>query len=125
MTILPVNADLAEERGLSILKGAYISDIRKNSGAYQGGLKMGDVITNVEDVPVSNTSELQEVVSRYRPGDKLRMRIFRDTEQLEKTIVLKGRIGDESIAEASEPTVSELQIRGGSFRLITEEEADE
>jgi len=120
VTIRPVTAELAEAEGLSVLKGAFVTDLNSELGAVKAGIKEGDVIISVNEVPVSSSSELQEQVSRYRPGDKIAVMLYRGTKQLTFSVELMG-------IEADAPPAmrSSLEYRGSFFRLPTEDEYEE
>jgi len=87
--ITPVNADMADELSLSVLKGAYVREVTRQSGAEEAGIQKGDVLIAVNDMPVGNTSELQEQVSKYRPGDRVKITAYRGKESIEFKVVLK------------------------------------
>ena len=64
--------------------GAHIGEVVKDGAAAQSGLKKGDVITKINDVPVNSFTELQGAVASYNAGDKVKITYKRDGE--EKTV---------------------------------------
>src|SRR5690606_14593896 len=66
-----VDDKLAKDLNLENVAGAYISDVQKGSGADEAGLKGGDIITKINGKVIKTSPELQEIVARYRPGDKI------------------------------------------------------
>ncbi|MCL4153798.1 UNVERIFIED_CONTAM: hypothetical protein GTU68_004957 [Idotea baltica] len=118
VSILPVDATLAEEKSLSILKGAYISDVNENLGAATAGLREGDVIVSVNGVKVTSSSELQEQVSRYRPGDKIKVSAFRGKEQINFIVPLKPMVSTLKTTDIK----GTFEYKGSAFRLLNEEE---
>ena len=56
----------------------------------QAGLAEKDVIIAVNGEPVETTADLQEKVSRYRPGDKVEVTYLRNGKQDKKTVVLRN-----------------------------------
>ena len=101
------------------MKGAYVSDVNEDLGASEAGIRKGDVIVSVNGIEINNSSELQEQVSRYRPGDKVRVLAFRGAKQIEFNVPLKPLGG--SIQVASN-TRGATEIKGSSFRLLSAEE---
>lgn len=89
VSIRPVDSELADQENLSILKGAYITRVQRDLGAYDAGLREGDVIVSVNEIAVRNSSELQEQVSRYRPGDIVKVLAFRGKEEIQFNVILK------------------------------------
>lgn len=92
-----VNAQLAEARGLSVFNGVFVSDVNDNSAAEEAGLLPGDVITGIDDQPITNVSELQELVARNRPGDKISVTYLRDGNRKNVTAILKNFEGESTM----------------------------
>ncbi len=75
--IQEVDAKLASEKKLNTLNGVYVQGLGEKSSAAAAGLKIGDIITDINGVPVNTASQLQEQVSRFRPGDKIKVGYLR------------------------------------------------
>ena len=60
--------------------GIYIKNIEANSPASSSGLKVGDVITKVDDKDVSSVNELTEYIESKNIGDKVTLSIYRNNE---------------------------------------------
>ena len=75
--IQEVDAELASEKKLNTLNGVYIQGLSKSSAAAEAGLKAGDIITEINGVAVNTSSQLQEQVARFRPGDKIKVSYMR------------------------------------------------
>ncbi len=131
VSIQPVNADLAKREGLSVLKGAFVAGITPDLGAAEAGLREGDVIISVNDVEVSSSSELQEQVSRFRPGEKVKVLAYRGDDLktfivtlkiLEQTPVAynetRPEVDEETEAEAAAP----VEYKGSTFRALSRDE---
>lgn len=52
-------------------EGVVVRDVKKTSDAFQKGLREGDVILEVNRVPVSNVSDFNAVISRAGAGDEV------------------------------------------------------
>jgi S1-C subfamily serine protease len=78
VTIQTVNAELADKEKLDVTQGVYVSDLIEDGGAFKAGIEIGDVITAINDKPVNSSPELQEQISRFRPGDEIRVEIDRN-----------------------------------------------
>jgi len=77
VTITTVNADLAEKEKLDVIQGVYIDDLTEDGGANAAGVKSGDVIVAINGKEVNSSPELQEQISRYRPGDQVELEVDR------------------------------------------------
>lgn len=91
VSIREVDAELAKDLKLSEIKGAYIADVNKYSAAEESGVKRGDVILKIGNADIKNTADLQEHVARYRPGDKIKVELFRDGNVITKDVILKSK----------------------------------
>lgn len=90
----------AKELGLDKVKGAYIAEVNKGSGADEAGIKGGDVIIKIADHDINTSPELQEMVARYRPGDKIPVTYIRNGKTYSATVTLKGKNNSTSISKA-------------------------
>jgi serine protease Do len=79
--IQEVDARLASEKKLNTLNGVYIQGLNEKSSAAAAGLKMGDIITDINGIAVNTASQLQEQVSRFRPGDKIKVGYLRGSNK--------------------------------------------
>ena len=90
ITMQPIDDKIAEELKLSSRNGVYIVEVLKNSAADQAGLKKGDVLVAVDSVKITTPSSVQEVVSRFSPGDKAELTVLRDGKEKAFEVVFKG-----------------------------------
>ncbi len=105
-----INAQFADDRNLTTLNGAYVSGIIPGSAAATGGVERGDVIVQVDDENIGSSSELQEVIGTYRPGDEVRVKIIRDGQPMTLKVVLRNKEGKTALGarrtdDAKEPGV--------------------
>ena len=123
VTIRNVTSSLAEEEGLDITEGVYIDSVQAESAAGKAGLKKGDVVTAIEGTNVSKAAELQEMVARQRPGDKVELEIKRNGRTIERTATLQSMEGATEVStEKRGEMLSEL---GAELATVTEEKARE
>lgn len=112
-------------------KGAAITTISKESAAEKAGLKIGDIITKVNDDKIESSIDLPEAISRYNPEDKVKITYLRDgkiktTEAiLGKNNIEKARVfkwnNSENIVEEMPPMppmIPEMFGNIGSLRNI-------
>ncbi|HET7116420.1 MAG TPA: trypsin-like peptidase domain-containing protein [Hanamia sp.] len=79
--------------------GIYITNLLTNGAAKQAGIKVGDIITKVNGVPVNVGSELQEQLSMYSPGDKVKITYSRDGKENTVEVTLKNNAGNYDIVK--------------------------
>lgn len=113
--IQDVNAQIAEEFDLNVLKGVYVSNVLAGGAAEKAGIKIGDVIIAIDDNPVINVAQLQERVAVNRPGDKITVRFIREGKEREVDAVLTNEEGSFDIVVAKD----EFQIEGATFSEVS------
>jgi Do/DeqQ family serine protease len=77
-----ITTDMAKEKGLKSLEGAYIHEVATGSAAEKAGIKPGDVIVGIDDTAINTPAALQEKVNSYRPGDTITVKVNRGGETL-------------------------------------------
>lgn len=74
------DVDSSRARELDIDGGAEVQTVLAGSPAEDAGLQTGDVITEVDDQPVDNMSELVVALRPLAPGDAIEVEYLRDGE---------------------------------------------
>ena len=112
-----VTAELAKEKNIDKIEGVYIGKVNPNSGAEDAGIKSGDIVLSVDDVAVNSTGQLQEQISKHRPGDKVDLLVKRDGKTQHFTVTLRNIIGNTEIVKPEDDI-----FLGAKFQSITESE---
>ncbi len=120
VSIRDIDEQLAAELGTDSYNGVYINDVSNNGAAEKAGLKKGDVITHINDIPVNNVPELQETVGQFRPGDKVQTRFLRGNKTYEYEVVLRNIDGNTEIV--SKEKVSTVKLLGAQLEDINGDE---
>jgi Do/DeqQ family serine protease len=95
--IQDIDADFAKAKNLQTMEGAYVAAIGENSAAKEAGMKVGDIITHVNGKKVKSVSELQEKISRFRPGDQVELILDRNHVDVKVSVILKNVQGNTQI----------------------------
>ena len=104
--------EIAKEKELKTMDGALVGDVADGGAADKAGIKKGDVINEINGVKVKTTSELQEQVGRYRPGDKITVGYVRDNKQLRSTASLTNTEGTtEAVKNVTAPKDLGIQLK--------------
>lgn len=106
--------DKGEDIDLGTMEGIYVAKVTEESAAEEAGMKEGDVITAIDGKPVNKMAELQEVLAKKRPGDKMTVTYLRDKKKATKTVTLKNEKGNTQVVKKAD-----LDVLGGNFRAIT------
>lgn len=121
VSISDITPRLASEYGLEVNSGVYIGGVSEDGAAEEAGLEAGDVIMAINDRTVSKGAELQEAIGSKRPGETVKVKVLRDDEQKVFDVVLRNVNG--TTQRYKKEDLQFLTLLGGSFREITEEEA--
>jgi serine protease Do len=70
-------------------EGAVISQVEGGSPGAKAGLKVGDVITEIDGHKVSDASQLQLEVSQKRPGTTVHLQVMRDGKEMKMPVTLQ------------------------------------
>ena len=87
--------------------GIYITNLSANGAAKAAGIKEGDIIRKINDVEITSGSDMQEQLSKYKPGDKVNVTYERNGALNTVPVTLKNNSGNFDIVKA-ETTVDRL-----------------
>ena len=121
VTIQDLNAALAESFGLKRPDGALVANVAPNSAAAAAGLKSGDVITAVNGEPVVRSGELSSLIGLSAPGEKVRLKVWRDHAARDIEAKLGGADADASVVADADGAVAPGQL-GLGLRALTRDE---
>ncbi|MEO6902966.1 MAG: Do family serine endopeptidase [Bacteroidia bacterium] len=99
VSIRDLDYQLAKEKSISDIKGVYVNGLTAGGSGENAGIREGDVITKINEVNVNNVPELQELVSRYRPGDMVKVTLKRNNQEKVVNLVLKNKNGTTEVVE--------------------------
>ncbi|MEP1035506.1 Do family serine endopeptidase [Ekhidna sp.] len=117
ISIYDVNAQVAEQNNLSVLKGIYVNGVMEGKAADRAGIERGDVIVAIDDKAVNNVAQLQEQVAVKRPGDEVEVKFIRDGREKFVIAKLRNEEGTLDIVELA----SEYRIEGATFADVSDE----
>jgi serine protease Do len=61
--------------------GAVVSQVTPSGPAEKAGVKPGDVVTEFNGRPVTNTTDLQKMVSASKPGTSVALKVMRNGKE--------------------------------------------
>ena len=92
----------------------------EDGGAYDAGIREGDVILSVNEQETNTVSELMGAIGQHNPGEIVTIEINRDREKLYYDVTLRNQEGTTGIIKAEDSFYNELL--GASMKKITGEE---
>lgn len=112
--------DKGKEVDLGTVYGVYVQEVTSDGAAEDGGIESGDVITYIDGKKIEKFGELQEILAKHHPGDKITVTYLRNKKERTTTLTLRNAQG----------TTSQLQsvdtdAMGAALRPLTAEEKQE
>ena len=91
--------------------GALVAQVVPGSPAAKAGIKPGDIILSFNGTPITDASQLKNLVGATKPGSAAKLGIWRDKKSLEVNVTLTERTAKAiPAATPSTQTSSELGI---------------
>ena len=97
---------------LGVKEGILVAQVIEG-GSAAGILKENDVIIKMDGKKLHKFTDLQEALSKHRPGDKVQLTIVRDKKEKEVTISLKNAQGNTKVVKNAG-----MEILGAAFKPI-------
>jgi len=118
--IRDLNEEIANEMDLENVQGVLVTGLSTNGAAINSGIRKNDVIIGVEGIETSSVPELQGVIGRYRPGDKVEVELLRNGNHKKIDVILFNKIGTTEVYKASE--MDATNILQADLRQLDERE---
>jgi len=83
-----LNPAIAAQLGINQTTGVVVVRVISGSLATAAGLRRGDVITAVDNVPIPDDSALAQIVNQHKPGDILTLTVLRGGQTLTIKVTL-------------------------------------
>src|SRR6478735_3168217 len=100
-------------------QGVYVNEVAIGGAAQAAGIMKGDFITKINDAGVNSGPEIQDQVSRYKPGDKINVTYLRDGKERTTSLTLKNKAGNYEVVK----TETIFDNLGGELATIDKETA--
>ena len=120
---------MGDETGIKELGGVYVGSVEEGGAASMAGIRKGDVIVDIDGIPVNDAATLRERIARHSPNDKVKISVKRDGKVKLFEVTLRNKAGKTELlkkdevdfaealggrfADAGERLCRELDIRGG------------
>jgi S1-C subfamily serine protease len=75
------------------VEGVAFSGVSPGSPAQKAGVKAGDVLIQFGESKVSGIEDFQNVLTKYKPGDKVKIKVKREGKDVELEVTLSKRGG--------------------------------
>ena len=76
--VQPLSRNIARALDFRGIWGVVISDVEDSSPGSAAGFQKGDILTEINEFPVSSTEEAGRIFRGAYPGEKFQMRVYRE-----------------------------------------------
>ncbi|WES68971.1 serine endoprotease DegQ [Superficieibacter sp. HKU1] len=123
---MEMSSDIAKAFNLNVTRGAFVSEVLRNSGSAKAGVKSGDVIVSLNDKPLNSFAELRSRIATTEPGSKVKLGLLRDGKPLDVEVTLDKSTSSSASAEMIAPALqgaklSDGQLKDGSKGITVDE----
>ncbi len=111
-----ITDEFLEERGADLdIKesgGAYVASVQDGGAASEAGIREGDIIVEIDGVTLGAKVNLQEIIGKHRPGDKVKIVVKRGSSLKHFAVILRNKAGKaEAVTREYSDAVAELNGR--------------
>lgn len=90
IVITDITDEFAKANNVNRLDGVYVVEVGEKGGAKEAGMQNGDVIIAVDNASVKSVAEIQDRLTRFSPGDEVKVTVDRHGEILTFSVRLHG-----------------------------------
>lgn len=105
-------------KNLKVGNGVLVTAITENGGAEKAGLRIGDIITSIDNVAITDFADLSVAIGSKRPGDVVQVTYLRNGQTSNANVTLKDLKGSTAARSRADLTVSEKL--GSDFEVLSE-----
>lgn len=116
-------AQMGEQTGISEKGGIYVAGISEDGAANAAGIKVGDIITEIDGVKMESTSGILELIAKHRPNDKIQVSVKRDGRVKQFEVTLRNKSGNTEIVTSDVRNF--IDALGGRFSDLSDKKAKE
>ena len=115
-----LDGKLIEDLKLDKAEGVLVDSLTLNGAAAKAGIKAGDIILSIDDQQIKNASDLQAKIGTHKPGDEIKVKVFRKGSS--KSITARLRNVSGGVEEIKKERHEVVEMLGAEFSALTPEE---
>lgn len=120
VSIRDIDSEFAGQLQLNNLSGVYVASVVENSSADDAGIRPNDIILAIDGIEINSTSRLLETVGQHNPGDRVMVKLKRDSKIKNVELLLKNRQNNYEVITRDE--VEMTKKLGAVFEEISTED---
>lgn len=120
ITPMTMTEQMAAQYRYDISSGVFVCSTEEGSAAEKAGLKLGDVITKVDDTEIKTVEDLNAAKKKYSAGDTVTLTIYRAGETMEVDITWGAVPAEQQTPQTQEPVQNGGSDNGQSGNYFTD-----
>lgn len=80
------------ESGINFDNGVYVAQIAADGPSNLSAIKMGDIITKIDNISINKMSELRNYIYTKKPGDEVNLSLLRNKREYNVKVKLGKRM---------------------------------
>ena len=112
-----IDDQFAKDKGFTDLRGIYVDDVVEAGPAAIAGIKSGDVIIRIDNLPVNGKAELMELIGQKNPGDKLTVIVNRSGKEYEMALTMLSEDAKTTLVKDDK-----VMMHGATFEALSSNE---
>ena len=106
---------MAAQYRYSVTSGVFVCSTEDGSAAEKAGLRLGDVITKVDDTEIKTVNDLNAVKKKYSAGDACELTVYRAGEIITVDLVWGTVPPEEQQQQTVTQPEEQLPQNGGQY----------
>lgn len=111
-----MTADMAKAFNVDAQRGAFVSEVLPQSAAQKAGVKSGDIITSVNDKPITSFAELRVKIGTTAPGEQVKLGLLREGKPITVTVTLEQSAQTTASAQLMSPALQGATLSDGQTK---------
>ncbi|SFN86314.1 serine protease DegQ [Candidatus Pantoea varia] len=111
-----MTADMAKAFNVDAQRGAFVSEVLPQSAAQKAGVKSGDIITSINDKPITSFAELRVKVGTTPPGEQVKLGLLREGKPITVTVTLEQSSQTTASAQLMSPALQGATLSDGQTK---------
>lgn len=99
--------DSAVAQYYNMVEGAYVASVTSGSCSDKAGIKVGDIITAVNDKKVTSSSELATAKKNYKAGETITLKVYRQGGYIDVKVTLDEESSTSTASSGSQSSDSQ------------------
>jgi len=91
ISVQDITEDIAKNLNYKDKKGALVSDVFKGDPADKAGIKVGDIVIEINHKPIKDTHELLLTIATMQVGERVSIKAIRDGKEIAFQVVVAER----------------------------------